>query len=100
MLLSIFISDIDKGVKCTLIKFANDTKMNGVVDTLAGWDVTQRDKLEKWSHENLMRFNKSKGKVLHLGQGNSWYQSNLGDEQIESCPVKKDLGVLWMRSWT
>ncbi|KAJ7425029.1 hypothetical protein BTVI_04093 [Pitangus sulphuratus] len=30
--------------------------------------------------------------VLHLGQGNSW--CGLEDEQIESCPAKRDLGVL------
>jgi len=38
---------------------------------------------------NLVRFNKAKRKVLHLGQGNPWYQYRLGHERIE-----KDLGVL------
>ena len=41
-----------------------------------------------------MRFNKSKCKILHLGQSNPQYQYKLGDEQIECSPVKKDLGVL------
>ncbi|KAJ7415476.1 rna-directed dna polymerase from mobile element jockey-like [Willisornis vidua] len=65
----------DEGIKCTLSRFTDDTKLSGAIDTPKGLDVMNRDldKLKKCGNGNLMRFNKSKGKVLHLCWGDSLY---------------------------
>ncbi|GAB0182370.1 mitochondrial enolase superfamily member 1 [Grus japonensis] len=96
MLFNTFIKDLDDGIKCTLMKFADDTKLSGEVDTLEGRATLQEDldRLEEWANKNLMKFNKDKCKVLHVGKHNPAVQHRLGSTWLESSSVERDLGVL------
>ena len=54
---------------------------------------------EQCAQVSLLRLNRSKCKVLHLGRGNPHWQYEPGDVGIEHSPAGKALGVLVDGSW-
>jgi len=96
LLFLIYINDIDKGILNWLLKFADDTKVFGVVNNSGDSQRLQQDlsKLFKWSHDWQMLFNIEKCKVLHIGSDNQHFSYHMDGCELEKCTEEKDLGVI------
>ena len=93
----IFINDIDSAADltaCFISKFADDTKMAGVVETEEDYRQFQPDidGLARWSKDWQLLFNVSKCKIMHFGGTNQRFAYTMKGEQLEK--VEKDVGVL------
>uniref|UniRef100_A0A803TIG3 Reverse transcriptase domain-containing protein n=1 Tax=Anolis carolinensis TaxID=28377 RepID=A0A803TIG3_ANOCA len=97
VLFNIFINDLDEGLEGTIIKFADDTKLGGIANTPEDRSRIQNDldRLERWTENNKMKFNRDKCKILHFGRKNGNQRYRLGnDAWLDSSTCEKDLGIL------
>ena len=60
----------------------DNTKMGDAADIQEERNAIQGDldRLESWAHVNFMKFNKIRGNVLDLGQGDPRHECRLGNE--------------------
>ena len=94
----IFINDIDLAIDALsfIIKFADDSKAGRVVDSQEDREAFQQmlDRLESWSQEWQLLFNRGKCKIMHFGKNNPRMGYTMGGQALDSSRQEKDLGVL------
>ena len=72
LLFVIYINDLDENIGGMVSKFADDTKICGIVDSEESYLRLQRDldQLGQWADEWQMEFNLNKCEVMHFGRLN------------------------------
>ena len=96
LLFLIYINDIDFGVSSKISKFADDTKLGGKALTIGDCETIQKDldHLNNWSEKWLLKFNKDKCKVMHVGFNNLKHNYKLQGRNLIRVEEEKDLGVI------
>ena len=79
-----------------VLKFADDTKLIGKVETLDDRNKIKRDleKLYQWSKDWQMPLNIDKCKILHFGRNNGKATFELGGKELKEVEEEKDLGII------
>jgi hypothetical protein len=96
VLFTVFINDLDDGIKSRISKFADDTKLIGCAGSKEETDNIQEDlnKLNEWAVKWQMNFNADKCKVLHIGSKNRKVKYEIDGKSIGAVSEEKDLGVI------
>jgi len=95
ILFLVYINDLDSSLVSSVHKFADDTKLFGVVDNETHRRMLQKDlqRLCYWSEMWQMPFNASKCTVLHLGCHNNVFDYFMDNHKLDAVNVEKDLGI-------
>ena len=95
ILFLVYINDLEEGVTCKLLKFADDTKLFRKTKEIGDKQKLQddSDKLVRWSEKWQMLFNFGKCKCIHIGPGNTGMNYEMGGTILSKTMKEKDLGV-------
>ena len=95
-LFTIYIDDIDEGIRAFLGKFADDTKIAREIQDDGNREELQSDiaKLGEWADKWAMEFNIEKCKVMHIGAKNPGYEYFMKGNKLKETTWEKDLGVV------
>ena len=95
-----FINDLPNVVKCSKVKiFADDTKVYNRIQNTEDVNCLQSsiDEMFMWTQKWLLKFNKDKCKVLHLGKNNPKNKYFIGENndrvELEETDLEKNLGI-------
>lgn len=96
ILFIVYINDLDENIHSNISKFADDTKLGGMVHSQKQIESIQKDinALSKWSEKWLMEFNEDKCSVIHFGKKNPKHNYTLRKTSIKSVEKQRDLGVI------
>ena len=81
VLFNIFIDDLDKGIECSLSKFADNSSWEKVSVCLRMGSPYRKGS----GRASGMKFNETKCQVLHFGHNNPIQCYRLGAEWLEDC---------------
>jgi len=92
----LFINDIDSGIVNKLLKFADDTKLVGIVSSESEVEQLRLDlkRLYDWLLNWQMLFNIGKCKSLHFGYRNVKNTYILVGDFVKVQDEEKDLGIV------
>jgi ribonuclease P/MRP protein subunit RPP40 len=92
----IYINDIDDVVVSKVLKFADDTKLIGIVANQQDTERLQKDlkNLCNWSKDWLMLFNVEKCQVMHVGYNNMRISYEMEGRKLDEMTEERDLGVI------
>jgi len=95
LLFLIFVNDLDSNVRNVLLKFADDTKVFGKVNSNVDRLQQQENlnRLHNWANRWQMEFNVTKCVTTHVGNGNIEFQYSMQGRQLDRVKTAKDLEI-------